>query len=85
MKTKHEKKITQADKLMEDWAGRKEDKSKILGVKPKTGFRARMILAQSEPFKSNPEYALGCARLCLTYNIMTPKDLPKLELSFAVL
>jgi len=76
MKTRHEKKITQADNLMKDWAGRNPDKTLIGGTKPsKSGFRARMILAQSEPFKSNPEYALGCARLCLTYNIMTPKDL----------
>ena len=75
MKTKHEKKIAQADRLMEDWAGRKADKSKIPGVKPKTGFWCRMKLAKSEPFKSNPEYALGCARLLMTYNIMTHKDL----------
>ena len=75
MKNKQEK-TTQADKLMKDWAGRNPDKTRIAGTTPtKTGFRARMILALSEPFKSNPEYALGCARLLMTYNIMTVKDL----------
>ena len=69
-------KITQADKLMKRWAGRNPDKSRIPGATPEmTGFKARMKLAKSEPFKSNPEYALGCARLLMTYNIMTHKDL----------
>jgi len=69
-------KTTQADKLMKRWAGRNPDKSRIPGVTPEmTGFKARMKLAKSEPFKSNPEYALGCARLLMTYNIMTHKDL----------
>ena len=73
---KNETKTTQADNLMKRWAGRNPDKSRIPGAKPEmTGFQARMKLAKSEPFKSNPEYALGCARLLMTYNIMTHKDL----------
>ena len=72
----NEKKTTQADNLMKRWAGRNPDKSRIPGATPEmTGFKARMKLAKSEPFKSNPEYALGCARLLMTYNIMTHKDL----------
>ena len=72
---KNEEKTTQADNLMKRWAGRNPDKSRIPGATPEmTGFKARMKLAKSEPFKSNPEYALGCARLLMTYNIMTHKD-----------
>ena len=67
---------TQADQLMKRWAGRNPDGSRTPGITPEmTGFKARMILAKSEPFKSNPEYAIGCARLLMTYNIMTHKDL----------
>ena len=67
--------VSQADKLMERWAGRKADKSRIVGGKPTvSGYTARMRLAHSEPFKSNPEYAFGCARLLMTYNIMTHRD-----------
>lgn len=67
--------VSQADKLMERWAGRKANKSRIVGSKPTvSGYTARMRLAHSEPFKSNPEYAFGCARLLMTYNIMTHKD-----------
>ena len=74
--SKKNQKITQADKLMKRWAGRNPDKSRIPGATPEmTGFKARMKLAKSEPFKSNPEYALGCARLLMTYNIMTHNDL----------
>ena len=68
-------KTTQADQLMKRWAGRNPDGSRILGAKPEmTGYKARMILAQSEPYKSNPEYAFGCARLLITYNIMKVDD-----------
>ena len=73
---KNETKTTQADNLMKRWAGRNPDKSRIPGAKPEmTGFQARMKLAKSEPLKSNPEYALGCARLLMTDNSMTHKDL----------
>jgi len=68
-------KVSQADKLMERWAGRRANKSRIAGSSPTvSGYSARMRLAYSEPFKSNPEYAFGCARLLMTYNIMTHKD-----------
>ena len=69
-------KISQADQLMERWAGRTVRGDRIAGAIPEmTGFKARRILAVSEPYKSNPEYAIGCARLLMTYNIMTAKDL----------
>ena len=67
--------VSQADKLMERWAGRRANKSRIAGSSPTvSGYTARMRLAHSEPFKSNPEYAFGCARLLMTYNIMTHRD-----------
>lgn len=68
-------KVSQADRLMERWAGRRANKSKIAGTKPTvSGYVARMRLAKREPFKSNPEYAFGCARLLMTYNIMSHED-----------
>jgi len=68
-------KTTQADQLMKRWAGRNPDGSRIPGAKPEmSGYKARMILAQSEPYKSNPELAFGCARLLITYNIMKVDD-----------
>lgn len=67
-------KVSQADKAMEYMAGRTVDGKKIPGVVPKKGYWCRMRLAKSQHHPANPEYAFGCARLLLKYNIMSHND-----------